>query len=139
MRHFEKYCKDYIKIENYTSALKDNFKGWVCHHRLELTINGEYAHNVKELIRLGMYYNRPPYELIFMRVTEHRKLHTKSMAISEKVKEFRNNMPKTRGKPYSSFGKAYKEHYGLTQADDYNQYSREYNFWKRNGVYRWEL
>ena len=36
MKHnFEYYCKNYENIENYDKALKDNFKGWEIHHRLE--------------------------------------------------------------------------------------------------------
>lgn len=35
MRNFEIYCKNYQYIENYEKALADNFKGWLCHHRLE--------------------------------------------------------------------------------------------------------
>ena len=76
MRHeFEKYCKDYEKIENYQKAKKDNFKGWECHHRLEThTPDGkrrdaDISH--KELKALGMYYNRPPEELIFLPRSEH--------------------------------------------------------------------
>lgn len=65
------------RIENYELALADNFEGWVVHHRLELTINGEYAHSEDELRLLGMYLNRPYYELIFMRKSEHRSMHAK--------------------------------------------------------------
>lgn len=65
------------RIENYELALADNFEGWVVHHRLELTINGEYAHSEDELELLGMYLNRPYYELIFMRLSEHRSMHAK--------------------------------------------------------------
>lgn len=72
MKHeFEKYCKDYENIENYDKALKDNFKGWDCHHRREV----EFSR--KELKALDMYYNRPPEELIFLTVSEHRLLHNK--------------------------------------------------------------
>ena len=63
------------KIENYELALKDNFKGWDIHHRLEFTINGEYAHSKEELIRMNMYYDRPYFELIFMKTKDHHKLH----------------------------------------------------------------
>ena len=76
MRHeFERYCKDYENIENYEKALKDNFKGWHCHHRLE-THNSDGERrlvdiNHKELKALGMYYNRPPEELIFLTIKEH--------------------------------------------------------------------
>ena len=82
MKHtFEKYCKDYEKIENYQKAKKDNFKGWDCHHRLE-THNSDGERRLvditkKELIALGMYYNRPAEELIFLPTSEHRLLHNK--------------------------------------------------------------
>ena len=76
MKHeFEKYCKNYQSIENYEKAKKDNFKGWHCHHRLEThSSDGErrlvdISHN--ELKALGMYYNRPASELIFLTESEH--------------------------------------------------------------------
>lgn len=71
-----KYCKDDIsKIENYELAKADNFKDWDIHHRLEFTVNGEFAHSSNSLKRLGMYYNRPYFELIFIRTSEHMRLH----------------------------------------------------------------
>lgn len=63
-------------IENYNLARSENFKGWVIHHRLEFTLNGEYAHNVDELKRLGMYFKRPYFELIYMKVSDHIRLHS---------------------------------------------------------------
>lgn len=72
MKHkFEKFCKDYEKIENYEKAKKDNFKGWCCHHRKGVDIPTE------ELQVLDMYYNRPPEELIFLTRSEHITLHNK--------------------------------------------------------------
>ena len=76
MKHqFEKYCKDYGNIENYYKAAADNFKGWHCHHRLEThTSDGERRLvdiSQKELKALGMYYNRPAEELIFLPRSEH--------------------------------------------------------------------
>lgn len=69
-------CKDDIsKIENYEQAINDKTQTWVCHHRLELTLEGEYAHSADELDRLGMYYNRPYFELIFLTPKEHYDLH----------------------------------------------------------------
>lgn len=65
-------------IENYDKALADEFKGWVLHHRLECTIDGEFAHSAEELKRMGMYYNRPYYELIYLTRSEHSKLHYRS-------------------------------------------------------------
>ena len=76
MKHsFEKYCKNYQDIENYEAAKKDNFVGWECHHRLEThTPDGkrrEVDISHKELKALGMYYNRPSEELIFLTIKEH--------------------------------------------------------------------
>ena len=76
---FERYCKEYENIENYDKALKDNFKGWSCHHRLE-THNSDGERrlvdiSMDELIALGMYYHRPAEELIFLPVGEHHSLH----------------------------------------------------------------
>lgn len=72
----KQYCKDDIsKIENYDKAIADKTKTWVCHHRLELTLDGEFAHTPKELIRMNMYYKRPYFELIFLTRTEHEALH----------------------------------------------------------------
>lgn len=90
---------DLSKIENYELAKKDNFKGWVCHHRLELTLDGEYAHNVEDLKRLGMYYNRPYFELIFLKRSEHTSIHNKG---SKLTKEHKNKISNSlKGKTFS--------------------------------------
>lgn len=70
------YCRkgEIHLIENYNEALA-SADLWECHHRLELTINGEFAHTHESLIRLKMYYNRPAFELIFLKVSDHKKLH----------------------------------------------------------------
>lgn len=72
-----KYCRagEFERIENYELAKADNFKGWDIHHRLELTLDGEYVHDPEELKRMDMYYNRPYFELIFLTRKEHNKLH----------------------------------------------------------------
>ena len=79
--NFKRYCKDYEKIENYQKALKDDFINWCCHHRLEThSLDGERRDvdiSYEELKALGMYYNRPPDELIFLTTREHNSLHHK--------------------------------------------------------------
>lgn len=78
MDYAHKFCKDDIsKIENYEQALNDTTQTWDCHHRLELTLDGEFAHSREDLIRLGMYCNRPYFELIFLTRSEHLRLHHK--------------------------------------------------------------
>ena len=64
-------------IENYSLALADGFIGWDIHHRLEFTINGEVAVNRDTLIRLDMYFNRPYFELIFLKHSDHTRIHMK--------------------------------------------------------------
>lgn len=77
-RNAQRYCKDDIcRVENYDKAISDTAHTWDLHHRLELTIDGELAHSRDELKRLGMYYNRPYFELIFLTKDEHRRLHNK--------------------------------------------------------------
>ena len=80
------FCKDDItKIENYEQALNDKERTWDIHHRLELTLDGEFAHTPKELERLGMYRNRPYFELIFLTRSEHKKLHNNTKKHKEKA------------------------------------------------------
>lgn len=75
LRQLRMFCKDFTEIENYDKAVADTTQKWECHHRLEFTINGEVAHTKDELKRLGMYYHRPYFELIFLPAKEHRFLH----------------------------------------------------------------
>lgn len=69
------YSKDYEHIENYDKAKADNFKGWHCHHRLELHPDGSIRFTRESLIKLDLYINRPANELIFLTREEHNKLH----------------------------------------------------------------
>ena len=90
MKNFEKYCKEPEKIENYEKAKADDFKGWECHHRLE-THNSDGERRLvdisyKELKALGMYYNRPASELIFLTVKEHNAFN-KGKQRSEETKK----------------------------------------------------
>ena len=73
-----RYCTTPEKIENYEAAMSDTTNIWVCHHRLE----SDYTKN--ELIELGLYYNRPPEELIFLTDAEHKKLPHKGKKVQGK-------------------------------------------------------
>lgn len=66
------FCKEFSKIENYEMAMADT-KTWECHHRLEL--DGITTLSKAELIGLGLYYDRPAQELIFLTKADHRRLH----------------------------------------------------------------
>lgn len=78
------YCKkDEIElIENYELAKSDNFKGWHCHHRLELHPDFSVRYTVYSLKKLNLYYNRPASELIFLTNKEHAKIHSKARWIN---------------------------------------------------------
>lgn len=81
----KRFCKDPIeKIENYEAAIADEVQTWHLHHRLELTLDGEFAHSRDELKRLNMYYKRPYFELIFLTPAEHRSIH--SLGFSDETK-----------------------------------------------------
>ena len=63
-------CRTPELIESYDKAITDTTQVWNCHHRLEThTSDGERRLvdiSRAELIALGMYYDRPPEELIFL-------------------------------------------------------------------------
>ena len=63
----KRYCTDYTKIENYELAQSDTTQMWECHHRNE----SHYTRN--ELKDLGLYYDCPHCELIFVTKEEHYK------------------------------------------------------------------
>ena len=137
-KHLREYCKEYWKIENYDKA-KNSPDKWDLHHRLELTLDGEYAHNHKELKRLGMYNNRPYFELIFLPRNIHQKLHRQTI-------EYRMTMSKskkgcispTKGKPRSIFGIKFKEHYGICKSDNPDLYNKELSYYLWNKKCSWE-
>lgn len=100
-------------IENYELAKADNFVGWVLHHRLEFTLNGELALSVKDLKRFKMYLNRPYFELIFLKNSEHAKLHRSVQKISEETR--RKNSEAHKGVHFSEetrkkMSKSHKSH-----------------------------
>lgn len=75
-RSAHKFCRDDIsKIENYDKAIADTTQTWHLHHRLELTLDGEFALSITQLKMHDMYYHRPYYELIFLTPDEHRRIH----------------------------------------------------------------
>lgn len=63
-------CEDAALIENYEEALAD-IETWDLHHRREIDENLR----ADELKQMGLYYNRPASELIFLTKSEHMSLH----------------------------------------------------------------
>ena len=108
---YKQYCKEPEKIENYEKAAADNFKGWECHHRLE-THNSDGERRLvdisyKELKALGMYYNRPASELIFLTTSEHYAIRKVSDETRRRMSEARKG--KYVGENSPVYGKRYSE------------------------------
>ena len=100
-QNFRRYCKDYEDIENYDKAKADNFLGWCCHHRKGADIPRE------KLIALGMYYNRPASELIFLKRSGHQSLHQKGKKCSKETKKKMSEAKK--GEKNNFYGKTHTE------------------------------
>ena len=140
VKEAQKYCKEDInKIKNYDKATADNTQVWHCHHMTETWWNCTR----KELIENECYYNRKACELIFLTPEEHKSLHHKGIKLSEearrKMSEAKKGNTNNKGKTSSIFGKAFKEHYGMTNSDDRKLYSKEYMFYKRHSKFSWEV
>ena len=78
-------CEDLSLIENYELAVNDHTQTWHCHHRGEVLPCGRFS--VDDLKKFGLYYNRPAAELIFLTHSEHRRLHTKGVPMSDANKK----------------------------------------------------
>ena len=74
-------CEDISKIENYEQAVNDKTQTWQCHHKNGIDLKLTRA----ELKSMGLYFNRPANELVFMTVSDHAKLHQNNL--SEKQKQ----------------------------------------------------
>lgn len=77
------YCReDIANVENYAQALAEGFDDWDVHHRLQTHFADGTRRTVdiskKELKAMRLYEHRPASELIFLRKSEHRKLHAEN-------------------------------------------------------------
>lgn len=84
--HIGRFCCEPIEtIENFSLAEKDNFEGWHLHHRLE--IRDGYSNSREDLMTMGLYYNRPASELIFLTAKDHTSLHVADHRRRSKMSE----------------------------------------------------
>lgn len=150
------FCKDDISlIEGYDEAISSN-ECYACHHRLEFTLDNEFAHTRDELIRLGMYYKRPYFELIFMKDSEHSALHRAVEWKASRRKRYKGwnptneqrtkmslahkgKSPNNKGIPRSEFGIKFFKKFGKTLSDDVKLYNYHMNWYrKHNKTCKWE-
>lgn len=77
-------CEDISLIENYDKAMNDDSETiWICHHRKGIELNKSQ----EELEEMGLYYNRPACELMFVTISEHQSLHKTGKIPSQKTRE----------------------------------------------------
>lgn len=129
MNNVNKYCNDIENIEGYDKAVMSE-EMYDCHHILEThTSDGERRKvdlSKEELIVLGMYYNRPANELVFMNHTEHTKLHKTGKHLSEEQKRKigKSNSIANKGKP--------SNRRGIHLSEEQKRYLSEINKGKRH-------
>ena len=76
----KRYCSEDISlIENYREAISDEKRTWDIHHRRESDSEGRTLFTRKQLKEIGLYFNRPASELIFVTRSMHWKLHREQM------------------------------------------------------------
>ena len=91
----KRFCSEDISlIENYHEAIADQTMMWDTHHRRECDSEGRTLFTHKQLKEMGLYFNRPASELIFVTRSMHCKLH----------RELMENIGKNVGKKYGKIG-----------------------------------
>lgn len=86
-KNIKYYCTDYWNIENYEQAKNDDTQIWHCHHKREIDENKSKI----QLKNEGLYWNRPATELIFLTVSDHRKLHSGNNLRPETLHKFKTS------------------------------------------------
>ena len=140
------FCSEDISlIENYEEAVNDP-NTWHCHHRLELDDEGHRLNTRNELKEKGLYFNRPASELIFLKASDHMKLHM-SEEQKERLKDVQNKLWKQHGrkrKVRERFAKKRDNGEFLTNIeqmasdDDYREYQKVYkHIWYDQNREKW--
>lgn len=131
-------CKELDKVENYALAKQDNFHNWILHHKQGLYMSTE------EMEELGWYTDCPADCLMFIKKEEHWKLHHKSN-YWKKFEMRRNYLlngytyeHKLKTRKPTEFNKKYWERFHQFKSDNFNQWQREYRYYKKHNKVSWE-
>ena len=73
------------------------------------------------------------------KISESKKGQIVSEETRRKISELKKGNTYNKGKTNSVFGKAFKEHYGITRTDNKKLYDKEYNFYNYHGHFSWEV
>lgn len=112
-------CEDISLIENYDAMINDDSGDmWCIHHKLE--INTDYRNSTEDLKMMGLYYNRPACELIFLKQKDHASMHHHHQRRSK-------------------FGELYYNKFGLTQIDNIKLYKYHNTWYRRHGYLKENL
>ena len=115
-------CEDISLIENYNEAVNDTTQIWDCHHRKEIELNK----NRQELIDMGLYYNRPASELVFITHANHTKLHQTNKKVKQSTKDLLSDAAKKRvGDKNSFYGKRHTEESKQKMKDNHPDFKGE--------------
>lgn len=75
IKSLQAFCSgDYSQIENFREAALDPTMTWDIHHRRET----DELKSMEQLKAEGLYFNRPPEELIFLTPVAHHNLHAQA-------------------------------------------------------------
>ena len=122
----KKFCNgDISLIENYEKAINDVEQTWVCHHRK----GTDEGLSRKQLKELGLYFNRPTNELIFLTKSEHNKLHYKG----EKNPMYGKKLSKEHKQKISM--KMQGKNKGKHLSEEAKQHMSEAQMGEKNGMY----
>lgn len=118
-KNAKSFCSEDISlIENYHQAIADQTKIWDTHHRRECDSGGRTLFTRKQLIEMGLYFNRPASELIFVTRSMHWKLHREMRSnggkIVGKITGKKNSIPVLQ---FSKDGTLIKEWLSAKEAD----------------------
>ena len=90
----KKCCEDLSNVEGYDIAVADKERVYHLHHRNELDKDGNFQYYAEDLIRMGLYWNRPASELIFLTREEHTRIHKNHLGRSQE--EYDNMVSRVR-------------------------------------------
>lgn len=137
------YCRDAYRIKITREAIEAYLAGKpvCCHHVLEISINNEEVIGRKELVRFGMYYNRPYFELLIISHAEHSRMHMLAASENRRRHLRENHSRPWLGKQHSTEAKA-KMSVAVSKATaialaQYNEYKTNGGALKWNAYRKW--
>lgn len=133
--HMSKYCESgrLQEIEGYAEAISSPEK-YVLHHRMEIQPDGTKL-SKQWMIDHDIYYGLHPCMLVFMKDSEHRKLHAPRKKLYEHTSQRRSHSSQVHS---GEDGIAFHDHYGIWPYENRPLWRKEVGYKKYHGNWRWE-